>query len=48
MNNFTNIQIIIMAGGIGSRFWSMSITGYPKKIIVVMGIGRSPYSIDSR
>ena len=24
MNNFNDIQIIIMAGGIGSRFWTMS------------------------
>lgn len=23
MTNFNDIQIIIMAGGIGSRFWSM-------------------------
>ena len=24
MNNFNDIQIIIMAGGVGSRFWPMS------------------------
>ena len=41
MHNFTNIQIIIMAGGVGSRFWSMSTPDYPKQFIDVMGVGRS-------
>jgi mannose-1-phosphate guanylyltransferase len=41
MHNFTNIQIIIMAGGVGSRFWPMSTPGYPKQLIDVMGVGRS-------
>ena len=27
----TNIQIIIMAGGVGSRFWPMSTLDYPKQ-----------------
>lgn len=27
----TNIQIIIMAGGVGSRFWPMSPPDYPKR-----------------
>ena len=26
-------QIIIMAGGVGSRFWSMSTPDYPKQFI---------------
>ena len=30
-----------MAGGIGSRFWSMSTPDYPKQFIDVMGVGRS-------
>ncbi len=30
-----------MAGGIGSRFWPMSTTDYPKQFIAVMGVGRS-------
>lgn len=38
---FNDIQIIIMAGGVGSRFWSMSTPDYPKQFIDVMGVGRS-------
>ena len=34
-------HIIIMAGGIGSRFWPMSTTDYPKQFIDVMGVGKS-------
>ena len=41
MHNFTNIHIIIMAGGVGSRFWPMSTPDYPKQFIDVMGVGRS-------
>lgn len=41
MHNFDDIQIIIMAGGVGSRFWPMSISDYPKQFIDVMGVGRS-------
>ena len=36
-----DIQIIIMAGGVGSRFWPMSTPDYPKQFIDVMGVGRS-------
>ena len=32
MNNFKDIQIIIMAGGVGSRFWPMSTPDYPKQV----------------
>src|ERR1700761_2131703 len=32
---------IIMAGGVGSRFWPMSRTNYPKQFIDVLGIGKS-------
>jgi mannose-1-phosphate guanylyltransferase len=28
-----DIQIIIMAGGVGSRFWPMSTPDYPKQFI---------------
>ena len=35
------IHIIIMAGGIGSRFWPMSTPDYPKQFVDVMGVGRS-------
>ena len=35
------IHIIIMAGGVGSRFWPMSTPDYPKQFVDVMGVGRS-------
>ena len=41
MHNYNDTQIIIMAGGIGSRFWPMSTPDYPKQFIDVMGVGRS-------
>ncbi len=34
-------HIIIMAGGVGSRFWPMSTPEYPKQFIDVMGCGKS-------
>lgn len=34
-------QIIIMAGGIGSRFWPISTPDYPKQFIDVLGLGCS-------
>lgn len=34
-------HIVIMAGGIGSRFWPMSTSKYPKQFIDVMGVGKS-------
>ena len=36
-----NTHIVIMAGGIGSRFWPMSTPDYPKQFIDVMGVGKS-------
>ncbi|MEO0404143.1 MAG: mannose-1-phosphate guanylyltransferase, partial [Bacteroidota bacterium] len=36
-NNFC----VIMAGGIGSRFWPMSKTSFPKQFHDVLGIGKS-------
>lgn len=47
LNNSKSIKtsmqnhIVIMAGGIGSRFWSMSTSEYPKQFIDVMGVGKS-------
>ena len=38
---YNDIQVIIMAGGVGSRFWPMSTPDYPKLFIDVMGVGRS-------
>lgn len=34
-------HVVIMAGGIGSRFWPMSTPEYPKQFIDVMGCGKS-------
>ena len=39
MNKFYDTQIIIMAGGVGSRFWPMSTPDSPKQFIDVMGVG---------
>jgi mannose-1-phosphate guanylyltransferase len=39
MNN--NNYCVIMAGGIGSRFWPMSTTQRPKQFLDVLGIGKS-------
>ena len=36
-----NNHLVIMAGGIGSRFWPMSTTDYPKQFIDVLGCGRT-------
>lgn len=33
--------MVIMAGGVGSRFWPMSTTERPKQFIDVLGVGRS-------
>ncbi|WP_300814356.1 mannose-1-phosphate guanylyltransferase [uncultured Bacteroides sp.] len=37
----TNTHVIIMAGGIGSRFWPLSTPAYPKQFVDVMGVGKS-------
>ena len=34
-------HLVIMAGGIGSRFWPLSTTENPKQFIDVLGVGRS-------
>ena len=34
-------HVVIMAGGIGSRFWPMSTPEFPKQFIDVLGTGRS-------
>ncbi len=33
--------VAIMAGGIGSRFWPMSRTGYPKQFLDILGTGKT-------
>lgn len=37
----TNNHVVIMAGGVGSRFWPMSTADKPKQFIDVLGVGRS-------
>ncbi len=34
-------HIVIMAGGVGSRFWPMSTKECPKQFVDVLGVGRS-------
>ena len=41
MENSMNVHVVIMAGGIGSRFWPMSTPEFPKQFIDVMGCGKS-------
>lgn len=36
-----NNYAVIMAGGIGSRFWPLSRSGYPKQFLDVLGTGKS-------
>ena len=36
-----NNHLVIMAGGVGSRFWPMSTTDRPKQVIDVLGTGRT-------
>lgn len=35
------VHVVIMAGGIGSRFWPMSTPEYPKQFVDILGSGRS-------
>ena len=41
MSSSKNHYVAIMAGGIGSRFWPMSRTEYPKQFIDILNIGRT-------
>lgn len=34
-------HVVIMAGGVGSRFWPMSTPDFPKQFVDVMGCGKS-------
>lgn len=36
-----NNNVVIMAGGVGSRFWPMSTKSCPKQFIDVLGVGRT-------
>ncbi|WP_373397210.1 sugar phosphate nucleotidyltransferase [Algoriphagus halophilus] len=36
-----NNYVAIMAGGVGSRFWPMSKTSYPKQFLDILNTGRT-------
>ncbi len=36
-----NNHVVIMAGGVGSRFWPLSTPAYPKQFIDILGCGRT-------
>ncbi len=36
-----NTFVVIMAGGIGSRFWPLSQTNYPKQFLDILGTGKT-------
>lgn len=38
---YKNNHLVIMAGGVGSRFWPMSTAEKPKQFIDVLGVGRT-------
>lgn len=37
----SNNHLVLMAGGVGSRFWPMSTPEQPKQFIDIMGVGRT-------
>jgi mannose-1-phosphate guanylyltransferase len=39
MNN--NLYVVLMAGGIGTRFWPYSRNSHPKQFLDVLGVGKS-------
>ena len=41
MNKNQNHYVIIMAGGIGSRFWPVSKKSFPKQFMDILGTGKS-------
>jgi len=41
MSNKDNHYVVIMAGGIGSRFWPVSKKSFPKQFIDILGTGKS-------
>lgn len=40
-NSINNTYVLIMAGGVGSRFWPKSRNSFPKQFIDIMGVGKS-------
>jgi mannose-1-phosphate guanylyltransferase len=43
--NNKNNYILIMAGGVGSRFWPKSRNHFPKQFIDILGIGKSLFQL---
>jgi mannose-1-phosphate guanylyltransferase len=41
VENNNNNYVLIMAGGVGSRFWPKSRNHFPKQFIDILGIGKS-------
>lgn len=41
IENKSNNYVLIMAGGVGSRFWPKSRNHFPKQFIDILGIGKS-------
>jgi mannose-1-phosphate guanylyltransferase len=41
IENNKNTYVLIMAGGVGSRFWPKSRNHFPKQFIDILGIGKS-------
>lgn len=41
IGNKSNNYVLIMAGGVGSRFWPKSRNHFPKQFIDILGIGKS-------
>lgn len=39
--NLNNNHLVIMAGGVGSRFWPMSTKKLPKQFIDILGCGKT-------
>ena len=39
--NNSNNYVLIMAGGVGSRFWPKSRNSFPKQFIDILGTGKS-------
>ena len=37
----SNNYCVIMAGGVGARFWPLSRTSNPKQFIDILGVGKS-------
>lgn len=37
----SNNYVVIMAGGVGSRFWPVSRTNFPKQFIDILGTGKT-------